>query len=147
MAETSLVLRRAEATAIEYVEELLARADLPTADVRENPECFYVAERRDERVGVGGLEIHGDAGLLRSVAVEPAERGFGLGTAIVDALEAEAADAGVDELYLLTETAVEFFDRLGYVEIERADAPEPMQQTTEFAELCSDSAVCMQRVL
>lgn len=147
MAGARLTLRRADGETIDYVERLLATADLPTDDVRAKPECFYVAERGDDRVGAGGLEVVGDAGLLRSVVIEPDERGLGLGTALCAALEAEAAEAGVDELYLLTETAPGFFADRGYDEVDRSSAPAGIQRTTEFAELCSESAVCMQKRL
>jgi amino-acid N-acetyltransferase len=147
MGEASLGLHRADAGSIGYVERLLEAADLPTADVREKPDRFYIAERGGERIGAGGVEVVGDVGLLRSVVIEPAERGLSLGTALCDALEAEATDAGVDELYLLTETAAGFFADRGYREIDRADAPVEIQRTTKFAELCPDSAVCMRKPL
>ena len=83
----SLTLHRAdEAGALDYVERLLSRADLPTADVREQAGAFRVATVAGERVGVGGVERHGRDGLVRSVVVEPSARGQGVGAALVAAL-------------------------------------------------------------
>ncbi|WP_228434553.1 hypothetical protein [Natrarchaeobaculum aegyptiacum] len=53
--------------------------------------------------------------------------------------------ATVDALYLLTTTAVDFFAARGYDEIDRADAPDAIRNTTEFADLCPSSATCMRR--
>ena len=36
-------------------------------------------------IGGAAIEVHGDSGLLRSVVVDPAARGRGVGVAIVDA--------------------------------------------------------------
>lgn len=137
------------ADGLAYVEGLLADAGLPTDDVRDKPECFSVALAADgadnERVGCGGIEADGEVGLLRSVVVEPDRRGEGYGAALCAALERRARAEGIDSLYLLTTTAAEFFDAQGYERIERPAAPAAMQETTQFAELCPDSAVCMRK--
>lgn len=130
-----------------YVETLLDRNDLPTADVRSKFDCFYVAYDGDERVGIGGIEPYGEMGLLRSVVVEHSNRGLGYGTALCTALEREAAAAGIDELYLLTTTASGFFAERGYVEIDRSCVPDAIRRTAEFDELCPSTAVCMRNSL
>ncbi|UPV99880.1 arsenic resistance N-acetyltransferase ArsN2 [Halorussus gelatinilyticus] len=147
MNDSTVTLRPADEDALSYVETLLERNDLPASDVRSNPDCFYVAYDGDEAVGVGGVERYGSDGLLRSVVVERSARGDGLGTALCDALERDARDSGVETLYLLATTAAEFFADRGYDEIERAAAPETIRQTTEFTDLCPDSATCMKRSL
>jgi amino-acid N-acetyltransferase len=144
---TAITVRRAEGTALDDVERLLSAADLPTADLRDEAGRFYVATAGGDLVGAGGLEVHGSAGLLRSVVVEPGARGEGYGTAICDELEARAREAGVDELYLLTATAREFFADRGYRGLDREEAPAAIRSTTEFAELCPESAACMVRDL
>jgi len=146
MSDARLTLRPAD-DAMDYVEALLAANDLPTADVREKPNCFYVASDGDERVGVGGVERHGDAGLLRSVVVERSARGTGCGTALCEALEAEASADGVATLYLLTTTAAGFFAARGYETVDREDAPPGIRNTAEFDDLCSAAATCMQKPL
>jgi amino-acid N-acetyltransferase len=144
MATHGLTLRPA-AGSIDYVVGRLDAAGLPTDDVREKPARFYLAAVDGQVVGVGGLEPHGDAGLLRSVVVDPDERDRGLGGALVAALEAEAREAGVDTLYLLTDTAPDFFAGHGYTPIDRDAAPPAIQETSEFSELCGDAAVCMHK--
>lgn len=75
MSDAALALRPADEEALSYVETLLDRNGLPTRDVRSKPDCFYVASDGTDRVGVGGVEVHGAAGLLRSVVVEESARG------------------------------------------------------------------------
>lgn len=138
---------RPAADSLDAVERLLAANDLPTADVRENPDCFYALFDGDRRVGVGGVEVHGDAGLLRSVVVPESARGDGYGAELCTRLEAVASEAGVDDLYLLTTTAAAYFAARGYATVDRADVPAAVRETTQFASLCPDSATCMEKSL
>lgn len=147
MSDARLLLRPADDATLAYVESLLAENGLPSRDVRDRPDCFHVAYHDDERVGVGGLEVHGRAGLLRSVAVEESARGRGFGAAICERLETRARDRGVDRLYLLTTTAADFFARRGYETVERSDAPAAIRETTEFDDLCPASATCLRTSL
>ena len=112
------------------VEQLLAAAGLPTADL-----------------GAIGLERHGAAGLLRSLVVVPEQRGRGVGGALVDALERDARADGLDALVLLTQTAETFFARRGYVRIDRAAAPAAVRTSAEFTSLCPSSATTMLKSL
>lgn len=146
MIERDVTLRPAEGD-LSYVEDLLAESDLPTRDVRSKPDCFYVGYVDGDPIGVGGLEPFGSAGLLRSLAVERSARGNGFGAGIRAALEREARTAGVETLYLLTTTAADFFAAHGYAEVDRSEAPSPVRQTTEFADLCPATAVCMRKRL
>ena len=147
MSGATVTLRRAEEADLDYVERLLRANDLPTHDVRSKPERFYVGYVDDEPVGVGGVEVYGTDGLLRSVVVERAERGTGVGAALCDALKTAAAVDGVETLYLLTTTAAGFFADRGYVRLARTDAPEAIRATAEFDSLCPATATCMQKRL
>lgn len=140
-------LRRAEPSTLSAVESLLSATDLPTDDVRDGATTFYLASLDGQRVGVGGLETHGTVGLLRSVAVDESCRGEGIGTAICDHLEERARASGVETLYLLTTGARAFFAERGYETLERSTVPECIAVTSQFAELCPDSATCMRKHL
>ncbi|SFR31107.1 MULTISPECIES: arsenic resistance N-acetyltransferase ArsN2 [Halorubrum] len=143
MSDPSLTLAPADDGSLAYVEELLEANGLPSRDVRTAPGAFYVARDGAERIGVGGVERRGGSGLLRSVAVEEPKRGRGYGTALCDALEAEATADGVDALYLLTTTAADFFAARGYAEIPREEIPAEIRATSQFEGLCPSTAVCL----
>ena len=145
MSGAHVRLEPADESDLSYVETLLAENDLPWRDVRSKRDCFYLAVCGDERVGVGGIEVYGTDGLLRSVVVDRSAREDGVGKRLCAALEQRASAAGVDTLYLLTTTAAGFFARRGYDEIERADAPATIRATTEFNELCPATATCLRK--
>jgi len=147
MSDETVDIEPATGEALADVEALLAANDLPADDVREKPDAFYVAFDDGDAVGVGGVEVYGSAGLLRSLVVRERLRGEGYGTAICDALEREARDAGVAVLYLLTTTAADFFAGRGYDVVDRDDAPDALRATAEFADLCPTSATCMRTSL
>ncbi|WP_458186751.1 arsenic resistance N-acetyltransferase ArsN2 [Haladaptatus sp. NG-WS-4] len=147
MSRATLTLRRADDSHRSYIRTLLDRNELPSRDVRSKVDCFYVGYDGADAVGIGGVEVYGTDGLLRSVVVERSVRGDGFGTALCDLLEERASADGVETLYLLTTTAADFFAGRGYVEIERSDAPPAIQQTTEFDGLCPASATCLRKSL
>jgi amino-acid N-acetyltransferase len=146
MATRPVQLRPAR-DALGYVERLLDRNGLPTRDVRRKPDCFFLAVRDGDRVGVGGLEPYGSVGVLRSVVVEASSRGRGVGTALCDALETRATSEGIERLYLLTTTAAAFFRTRGYTRVDRAAVPDAVRTSAEFEELCPSTATCLCRSL
>ena len=76
--------------------DLLGRAELTDQDVSEGWGHYFVVREDDGRVvGVAGLELHGEDGLLRSVAVDPDYRGQGLAAALVEAVLQRAARVGL----------------------------------------------------
>src|SRR5438067_2418004 len=62
------------------------------------------------------------------------------GTAVVVQLELEAALHGCRAVWLLTEGASGFFDRLGYARCDRAVVPPRIRETRQFASLCPAGA-------
>jgi len=126
----------------------LGKAGLPTADIEVPEHLFWRFETDEEMpVGFGGLELHGSDALLRSVVVLPPLRRRGFGASIVAALETEAALHHCGAIWLLTESATAFFDRLGFAGCDRAVVPEAIRATQEFAALCSPGAHIMLKML
>jgi len=128
---------------------LLQRSDLPTSDLADaNPNDFRVIELAGALAGCVAVETHGTHGLLRSLAVDASSRGTGLGMQLVEVAEALARQRELASLVLLTETAESFFERLGYVQMERAKAPAVIQKSSEFSSVCCcTSAVAMGKIL
>lgn len=127
---------------------LLQAADLSTEDITpEMLEHFLVAHLGKALVGCAGLDVQGEAGLLRSVAVDEAHRGMGLGKELVEAVEEHARKQGVRNLYLLTTTAEAFFADLGYLKLPREEAPAAIAGTAQFAELCPASSCFMVKAI
>lgn len=144
---TQVTLRTPTAAEAAIIRDLLERSGLPTGDLSAARPEFVVATHDGQIVGVGALEHFGSAALLRSVAVEAQSRGSGVGRVIVEELERRARTASISELILLTLTARDFFDRLGYGAKERGQVPPAVQESAEFRSLCPASAVCMSKTL
>lgn len=122
---------------------LLRQYDLPTQDIGDSDIEFYVVKKGRDLVACVGLEIIGDTALLRSLAIEKESAHQGIGTQLVKFILDESSVKQLKSIFLLTETAASFFTKLGFKTIERKSAPEAMQRSTEFSELCAETAVCM----
>ena len=130
------------------IERLLRSCDLPVDDLVDlSHSCFRVVYRETELLACGAVEFRGALGLLRSVATHPGARGRGLAGRVVDALETDAEAAGIQALYLLTESAPDFFASRGYCVVAREAVPERIRDTRQFTSLCPESAVVMYRSL
>jgi len=130
------------------VEALLTGADLPVSDLSSRGDLDLLGIRDGGRlVGVVGIEVYGNVGMLRSLAVEPARRNTGLGVRLVSDAETRAAEQGVKTLYLLTTTAARFFAKHGYVAVPRSEAPAAIAATAQFSDLCPASSTFMRKVL
>src|SRR5215475_9334905 len=122
---------------------LLDGAGLPRAGVTTNFAQFLVARAGPEIVGAVGLERYGVSALLRSLVVAPAHRGQGLGAALVERALDVARLAGIERVFLLTITAVEFFRRLGFRDVPREGIDLAVQASGEFVATCCQSAAAM----
>ena len=142
-------IRKGTATEFEAIVQLLRDSELPVCDLTiEHAVLFQViVDDAGGLIGSCAVEPHGSSGLLRSLAVLESLRGRGAGSQLVSAVEAAARDAGIRDLYLLTTTARVFFERLGYVPIERAGVPEAIKRSTEYCSICPDSAAVLRKRL
>ena len=140
-------LRAATDDDLPSIRRLLDANGLPSEDVDEHVPTFFVMEEGGRLTGVGGLEVLGRVGLVRSIAVDAACRGHGVGRSLYGAIESTARDLGLGALYLLTETAEAYFLALGYAGMDRSDVPPEIAGTKQFKGLCPASASLMARNL
>ena len=132
---------------VEEIKDLLLRSELPFNDISGYLENFLVAKSDNKIIGTVGLEIYGKSGLLRSLAVSESFRNKEVGKKLYDAIIKFADENYIKEIYLLTTTADEYFNKLGFHTINRNEVPESIQNTTEFSSLCPSTAVCMYKDL
>jgi len=145
---TDIEIRPAQAWDLTVATAWLSAEGLPIDDLTvDHMDSFIVATQAGKPVGMIGIEKFGDIGLLRSLFVDEAGRGAGLGARLVAALELRARSEHIDELWLLTIDADPYFTRHGYVVAERDDAPNAIRSTAEFSDLCPDDAVLMHKRL
>lgn len=139
----SVAIARASAADLPDILSLLERAKLPRAGVPENLEGFVVAKEGDRIVGCAALEQYGKCGLLRSVVVDVTMRGLGLGQQLTQAMLTRARERNLARIYLLTETAQDFFPKFGFRVVKRDTVDGGVKQSVEFTSACPDTAVAM----
>ncbi|MBC8038375.1 MAG: GNAT family N-acetyltransferase [Rhizobiales bacterium] len=124
--------------------ELLAAAKLSAADLTGKAKRYVgILDAKGKLMSAGGFEKCGTDMLLCSVAVDPALRGRKLGRTIVGKLLGMAGDEGVHDVYLLTNTAADFFAALGFEKISRDRVPAAVAATSQFSGKACASAQAM----
>ncbi len=137
------VIECASPTDLVAILALLERCGLPQAGLEEVLSTTVVAREAGRVVGCSALEVYGTTALLRSVAVDPLRRSHGLGSRLVHAALSMAQQLGIQEVYLLTETAADYFPRFGFHRIERAAASPAIHRSVEWTSACPASAQAM----
>ena len=99
-----------------YAGKILLEKNLVT--LYEAVQEFWVAELAGDVLGCGALHVlWSDLGEIRTVAVDPATTGHGVGRSIVNQLLEVARELQLKRLFVLT-FETEFFGRHGFTEIE-----------------------------
>ena len=125
-----LILRKA---AMSDIHDLLKLINAYAADgimlprtefeMSENIRDFSVAYLGSRLAGCGALHFYTPTSAeVRSLAVDPALKGQGIGRRIVEHLEEEALENGLHAIFAFTYVA-EFFQTLGFHEVERGALP------------------------
>ena len=123
---------------------LLKQNGLPVSDLDASKILFALTEGA-EVIGTGGLEFFDDCALLRSLSVKKDWQGKGFGKIITSQLEQVCRQKGIAIIYLLTETAEDFFNKQGYLVVDRANAPLSIKNSSEFTTVCSASGILMKK--
>jgi N-acetylglutamate synthase-like GNAT family acetyltransferase len=127
--------------------KVLAENNLLTGDLESAQNRFFAFEDNNNwRVGVGGLEIYGDAAILRSFLTVAAHRGTGLGGQMLEELLGVARRFGISDVYLFTVEAEEFFAKHQFERAMRENAPFAITASRQFIEHCNN-ATFMHRAL
>jgi amino-acid N-acetyltransferase len=142
---TTMNHREANITDFLVIKELLNHSNLPSNDIEKYIENFIIIEINNKIIGIGGLETYNQFGLIRSIVVKPECRNNGVAKNIYGLIEKKASDSGIKTLYLLTETAIDYFKKLGFKIQSRSNVPKSIMRTKQFRELCPSSAVVMFR--
>lgn len=126
---------------------LLKSFSLPTEDLESSEVALFGLTVDDKVVGCIGYEQFEELGLLRSLVVDKNHQGKGIAFKLVDYLEKHVIKMGMSHLFLLTETAESYFEKLDYRVIERSKTPDGLKASAEFSHLCPDTAVLMMKEL
>jgi UDP-N-acetylmuramate: L-alanyl-gamma-D-glutamyl-meso-diaminopimelate ligase len=127
------------------VRELLAKVGLEAELARdEHVGSFYVLRTEEGVSGAVALEVFGDDAILRSLAVSPDSRGAGYGWMLADMAVGQARWRGVRRIYLLTESASDFFAaKFGFRVVDRSTLSKQVAASETFSRLTGASLVAM----
>lgn len=128
---------------VEAIACLLEKNKLPFSDIGENVIDFIVGRKDCKIIGCVGMEKYGDHGLLRSFAVDSECRNPGVGKELYYRILKRALQFNIKTMHLLTDSANEYFSKVGFVATDRKNAPLEITKTAEFSRLCTVSSTYM----
>jgi amino-acid N-acetyltransferase len=128
---SNAIVRRATLADVEHMHRLINYFAsqgwmLPKARSKlyQNIRDFWVAEKDGQFAGCCALHvIWGDLGEIRSLAVDEPFQGNGVGRLLAEAALEDAIALKLPRVFALTYQQ-EFFDRLGFVEVDKATMPQ-----------------------
>jgi amino-acid N-acetyltransferase len=127
--------------------DLLRRVKLPVEDLPDGLPHFFLGYQGHTLIASVGLELYGEVALLRSVAVLPEFQGRNIGNLAFRKMVEHALSQGVRELWLITNTADTYFEKLGFQRVERSEAHPAIIGTAQFSGICPSSAAVMRRFI
>ncbi|MFN2640853.1 MAG: HAD-IIA family hydrolase [Actinomycetota bacterium] len=141
------LVRPAAGPDLPTIAKLLHDGGLPAGSARERVGRTVVAEFDRSVLATAAWEVLDGVALLRSVAVGPKARGFGLGVHVVAGALKGIANAGVRDVYLVTTDAEGFFKRCGFHVVPRDELPDGVARHPQITRECPSSAPVMRMEL
>jgi amino-acid N-acetyltransferase len=136
MMSIQMSIEKTRESDLDDIFELLDLVKLSAEGVSKYLDHFIVVKDNRKIVGCIGLEVYEKIGLLRSLAIHPEYQKSGLGTELTKKLLTRAKDLGIHELYLLTSTARNFFEKFGFTEIAKDSVGSVIKRSPGFSYSC-----------
>jgi amino-acid N-acetyltransferase len=130
-----VALRSARPDDVPEIERLLAAEWLPPMAIKEFLASFWVLESDGRVVGCAGIEIYGEAAVLRSVVVAPELRGTGEGDRLVRRALDYVREQDAKQVYLFTMHAAPFFSRYGFLPVTTDDFEPSVRDSWQYVGL------------
>jgi UDP-N-acetylmuramate: L-alanyl-gamma-D-glutamyl-meso-diaminopimelate ligase len=129
-------IRPARPAEVPEIQSLLTRAKLLGEEISEQScSSFFTLRNEEGLAGCVALEVLGDDGILRALAVDPERRGIGYGWMLADMAVSHARYRGVRRIYLLTAVASDFFaTKLGFRIIDPSTVSSRVSASAAFAQ-------------
>lgn len=129
--DDSIILRRACLADVPALASLIAgfaqsgyMLSRSAGELYETIRDFQVVTSEENVVGCVATHVFTDKiAELKSLAVAASVQGQGVGRALVEGCLADAAQIGLERVFCLT-YQIDFFDRLGFVKVDRSRLPE-----------------------
>jgi UDP-N-acetylmuramate: L-alanyl-gamma-D-glutamyl-meso-diaminopimelate ligase len=126
------------------VRAMLAATGLEEPARDDQQGSFFVLRNEDGVVGGVALEVLGDDAILRALAVDPRFRGAGYGWMLADTAVNQARWRGVRRIYLLTESASDFFAaKFGFRVVDRSTLSRQVAASDAFSRPAAAHQIAM----
>jgi N-acetylglutamate synthase-like GNAT family acetyltransferase len=114
--------------------DLIDETGLVYPDLREHlHEILVLRDSSRHVVGCVAMEMYDDSGLLRALATSSSRRGEGLGWMLADAALGRARRRGARRVYLITESASDFFaEKFGFQTVDRELVDAAALESSQF---------------
>ena len=137
-------MRPAQRTDMASVRNVLTTVGLDEPARDDQFGSFYLLSNERGVVGTVTLEVLGDDAILRALAVDPVFRGAGYGWMLADMAVGQARWRGVRRIYLVTETASDFFAaKFGFRVVDRSTLSKQVASHETFARPTGAQLVAM----
>jgi N-acetylglutamate synthase-like GNAT family acetyltransferase len=129
-------MRPAQRSDLEEIRATLREARLTQPATDERASDFFTLRNENGLAGTVALEVHGDDAILHSLAVDVQYRGAGYGWMLADMAVSQARWRGVRRIYLLTESASDFFAaKFGFRIVDRSTLSKAVAASSTFANI------------
>ena len=144
MLDETQIIMKANINDLYDIHQLLQMVNLPIGGVKEHIDNFLVLKDNSAIVkGCIGLELYSEYALLRSAAVHPENQNQGIGKKLTEAIIAYAKKIQIQKLFLITNTAEEYFRKKGFTVIQENEIPASVKQSVEFTFQCAKTGKTM----
>lgn len=141
--DNNLILEEVKDKTLPFIKKTLRENFLVYEDIADEHIKLFLVYKNSALIGIIGLEQFGSVGLLRSLVILEEFRNKGYGKNTCMNLLNYAKDNKIEQIYLLTMTAKKFFEKIGFIVVERENVPIEIKNTGEFSHFCPSSALCM----
>lgn len=136
-------IQKVELDDLNILKEFMKKLNLVYEEIEKHLEDFFIIRVENKTVGCAGIEHYDDVGLLRSVGIDEELQGKGLGKKIVTKMIDYALEKGIVNLYLITNSAEDFFKKFDFTIVSRSEVDSRIQQTYEYTTGCEETASVM----
>ena len=127
------------------VSKLLHQNNLSTEGITEKDVQFFAMYEEEIALGIGAFTVCGVFAMLRSVCIDHRYQKRGLGNVLCNQLFIKAKELGLENIYLLTDTAEGFFKKQNFNRIKREELPIVLENNILVQSACSMNSVVMYR--
>jgi amino-acid N-acetyltransferase len=130
-----IIIRIATEKDLLPIQHLLAKASLSKRGIEQNIDNFLVVESPEKKIiGTVGIEPVEKDGLLRSLVLSSENWNAKIGLNFIELAVAYGKQKGYENLYLLTNSSLPFFEYIGFRILDEKEIPDHLKTSEHFSQ-------------